>query len=112
VLVTFLAGGGEEPTKFMVHKEAACKRSPVFAAAFNSMFMESQTQTYQLEDTAVLVFQLLVQWIYYGDLNLPTLTPGSADFEDSDESLCLVKLWMLADRLAMPELQRKVSGTM
>jgi hypothetical protein len=38
--------------------------SPVLKAAFNSDFVEGQTQTYNLEDTTPDVFQLLVQWLY------------------------------------------------
>jgi len=102
-LVTFVIGAGEEATKFLVHKEAACKHSPVFAAAFNSNFVEGQTHTYKLEDTTVEVFRLLVQWLYVERFNLPTLTPGTAEFKDDDGFMCLVELWVLADRLGIPD---------
>lgn len=106
--MTFLVGPGEDPTTFLVHKEVACKHSPVFAAAFNSDFIEGQTQTYQLEDTTVEVFRLLVQWLYSERFNLPTLTHGVAEFEDDNEFICLVELWVLADRLAIPALHEDV----
>jgi hypothetical protein len=48
----------------MVLKEVACYYSPVFDAAFNSNFIEGQTQTCSLKDTSEGVFSLLLQWIY------------------------------------------------
>ncbi|KAE9381305.1 hypothetical protein N431DRAFT_457906 [Stipitochalara longipes BDJ] len=55
---------GPELTPFIVHKEVACLHCPVFEAAFNSNFIEGQTQTYKIDDTTVEAFQYLVQWFY------------------------------------------------
>jgi len=69
-MVTFLIGetGSEEP--FKVHKEFACYYSPVLRAAFNSSFLEGQTQTYRLEDIGVNAFRLLVQWLYSQNMDV------------------------------------------
>jgi uncharacterized protein YegP (UPF0339 family) len=61
-LVTLYAGKSDE--KFVVHKEFACHYSPVLKAAFNSEFIESQTQTYRLEDAADKAVRLLNHWMY------------------------------------------------
>jgi BTB/POZ domain len=63
-VVTFLIGTGDTPKKFIMHKERVCYYSPVLNAAFNSTFIEGQTQTYRLEDTSPSAFRLFTQWIY------------------------------------------------
>jgi hypothetical protein len=102
--VTFLIGPDEK--KFIVHKEFACHYSPVLNAAFNSQFIEGQTQTYRLEDTTEGTFRLFLQWLYYQQLELLQLQDGNVDDNlviDEDESL--FGLWILADKLGAPHLQ-------
>lgn len=69
-MVTFLVGkaGSEEP--FLVHKEFVCYYSPALRAAFNSSFVEGQTQTYRLEDISTNAFRLFVQWLYSQKMDL------------------------------------------
>jgi hypothetical protein len=97
--------------------EFACHYSPVLSAAFNSNFMEGETQTYRLEDINPSTFRLLVQWLYHGkfdvfkqdDLECP-------DDEDDPEieklwaaqDLDLVQLWIVADKLLIRPLQNAV----
>jgi hypothetical protein len=50
--------------------EFACHYSPVLNAAFNSSFLEGQTQTYRLEDIGLSAFRLLVQWLYSQNIDL------------------------------------------
>lgn len=45
-------------------KEFACFYSPVLNAAFNGEYVESQTQSYLLEDVAASTCRFLVQWLY------------------------------------------------
>jgi hypothetical protein len=109
VIVTFLIGPDPSPTKFIVHKEIACYHSKVFNAAFNSEFIEGQTQTYRLEDTSEEAFRLLVQWLYAQKLDL---LPSKAKKFFSEEALAedmhLAELWVLADKLCMRRLQNMV----
>jgi len=49
-------------TKFVI--EFACHHSPVLKAAFNSNFIEEESQTYRLEEISASAFRLLVQWFY------------------------------------------------
>ena len=110
-MVTFFIGDGEEAKTFIVHKEFACHYSPVFNAAFNSSFTEGQTLTYRLEDTTEGAFRLLVQWLYTQKLDLLQLNDESSDDETYSDSTWdennrgLVELWILADRLCIPQLQ-------
>jgi hypothetical protein len=107
VLVTFFIGPDEK--KFLVHKEFACHYSPVLKAAFNSQFIEGQTQTYRLKDTTEGIFRLFVQWLYYQQLELLQLQDDDvvddlAIYEDKS----LFGLWILADELNVPRVQNLV----
>jgi hypothetical protein len=95
--------------------------SPVLRAAFNSSFVEGQTQTYNLEVAAPGAFQLLVQWLYTKRIqswltdaeidSLPEDADGFIIFSKDDcvklgrYSMRLVNLWITADYLQMPRLQ-------
>jgi hypothetical protein len=98
-MVTILAGEGDNPAKFVVHKDFVCHYSPVFRAAFNSTFIEGQTQTYHLKDSLEKVVGLLVEWVYTKDIS------SSNDGDGYDN---LVELWILADKLCIPELQNNI----
>lgn len=97
-----------------MHKSFACI-SPVFKAAFNSIFIEGQTQTYTLEDVDEDIFQLVDEWLYTQQLGLevfPDFTPvtpdGRARFKFG--MVKAVMLWTLADRLLLPRLQNHIMG--
>jgi hypothetical protein len=121
--VTFLIGKESDPPKtFLVHKEFACHASPVFDAAFNSNFIEGQTQTYKLDDTTPRAFRLLTQWIYLQKLTMSQLKGGVENWNPEESSkderraiahefMTLVELWVLADKLRIPRLQNLVIDT-
>jgi len=99
-----------------VHFEQACRHSPVLRAAFNSKFLEGQSQRYKLDDTSAGAVQLLVQWMYSESIDislgeLPTannnMWPSKSKQDDS-----LAKAWVLADRLLMPKMQNHVMNQM
>jgi hypothetical protein len=116
-LVTFLIGPSNNQSKFFVHKEFACYHSPVLSAAFNSTFLEGQTQTYALEDTTEGAFRLLVQWLYSQKLTLLQLEDqhqfqeGKTKAEEGEDKN-LAELWVLADKLAIPKLQNAAIDSM
>ncbi|KAG4443027.1 hypothetical protein IFR05_001481 [Cadophora sp. M221] len=107
-LVTFYIGPAKK--KAIVHKSIVCQASPVLEAAFDSLFIEGQTQVYELEDTTEAAFVLFVQWIYRGRIKL---VKGLAQNDDkSHEELrikqaALADLWILAEKLLIPELQNR-----
>lgn len=76
-MVKFIVGEGDRAEEFVVHKAFACYHSPVFDAAFNSPFLEGQTQTYRLEDVLPQLFKYVVQWMYAEALVIPSLRKAS-----------------------------------
>ncbi|KAK0100224.1 hypothetical protein ONS95_008189 [Cadophora gregata] len=116
-LVTFLVGPGPDPTEFIAHKEFVCRHSKVLEAAFNSGFIEGQSQTYRLEDTSPAAFRLLMEWFYLEKLTLLQTSPGYVlDVTDMqqefNEDMSLAELWVLAEKFAMPVLQNKIIDSM
>lgn len=95
-----------------MHKEVACYHSPVFNAAFNSDFIEGQTQTYRLEDTTTRAFKLLVQWLYSQKVQIRQLDNDCVydSMIFTPETLALVELWVLADRISIAKLQNHALG--
>jgi hypothetical protein len=107
-----------------VQKEVATFYSWVLQTAFNSDFIEGQTQTYALEDVDEEVFKLFIQWLYRQKFGY-YLTQTDADLlrqpkSHTEEQLkavkdkiekrqeILVRLWILGDRLSIPRLQNLV----
>jgi hypothetical protein len=86
------------------------------------------TQSYTMEDVEDSVFQLLVQWLYQQKFEYDvtqaeadSLRQYSTNTEKFEKLLfskitkrqeSLIKLWVLADRLAMPTLQNTVLGAL
>lgn len=84
--------------------------------AFNSKFIEGETQTYRLEDTNTGTFQLLVQWLYSQELRLRALADDydgkiySQNAIKREQDRCLAELRVLADKLSIHALQDFVLG--
>ena len=90
-----------------MHKEFACHHSPVLKAAFNSNFLEGQTQLYTLQDPGETTGRLFVHWLYFQQLDIL----DHDDWESKDKEdvgLSLVELWTLADKLLAPRLQNQI----
>lgn len=99
-------------------------------AAFNSSFVEGQTQTYRLEDIGSDAFRLLVQWLYSQKIDVELEDDSVAGHKDGEtaakevevtpepeaawasQDLGLVQLWVTADRLLIPRLQNAVMLTL
>ncbi|KAE8446893.1 hypothetical protein EG329_011524 [Mollisiaceae sp. DMI_Dod_QoI] len=123
-LVKLFPGTKPDAKPFTIHKDFACHYSPVFNAAFNSKFLEGQTQEYRLECDGINenVVRLLVHWIYTQRLELLQIQTENAveSTEKAEADMeffitkneCLVKLWVLADKLLMPALQNAIIGAL
>lgn len=108
----------ENAETFQVHSSFACHYSPVLRAAFNSDFIEGQTQTYKLDEPERVVLQLLIHWFYTQTIKLDDYKVKfnpltSKQFHDTRrkgnlESIALVKLWILSDKLLLKRLQNMV----
>ncbi|KAG4412672.1 hypothetical protein IFR04_014175 [Cadophora malorum] len=103
-LVTILVGPSK--TKFTVHKKLACEASPVLNAAFNSSFVEGQTQEYALTDTTEGAVSLFTEWMYTGNIVL-VLPQDANDPKVPTTQGDLLGLWILADKLLVPRLQNR-----
>ncbi|CZR51147.1 uncharacterized protein PAC_01022 [Phialocephala subalpina] len=94
---------------FIVHRDFATCYSPVLKAAFESGFIEGQKQEYRFdEDFDEDVIRILSQWFYtqkidLGNIREPDLGPPISTIDLRID--CLIKLWVLADRLLIPKLQ-------
>lgn len=107
--VKLIAGTTFGASSFIVHKNYATYHSPVLRAALNSDFIEGQSQAYTFEDDFDReVINLLANWfyteqIYFGGVKLDS--SQASDGTQLTEAGCIVKLWILADKLLMPRLQ-------
>lgn len=112
----FHVGNDGDEEKFMVHREHVCSYSPVLKAAFNSSFVEGQTQSYRLDDIRPDSFRLFVQWLYtqgfciLDEISLAGAEPTS-EMALTTTRLCqerdlnIIQLWLLADKFLIPRLQ-------
>lgn len=97
--------------------EFVCHHSPVLKAAFNSNFMEGETQTYRLDEISSSAFRLLVQWFYNEEFDVfKEEDLNCANDEDdpeieklwADQDINLIQLWIVADKLLIRPLQNAV----
>jgi hypothetical protein len=101
---------GEEKVKFSLHKEVVIV-SPVLKAAFTGRYVENDNQEYHLVDTTEQAFRYLTQWLYsenfayHIDLSTSKKGYGHVKKELQEKGDDLVKLWVLADRLLLSDLQ-------
>jgi hypothetical protein len=89
----------------VIHKEFASFYSPVFKAAFNSNFLEGQTQKFRIVDTSESAACLLVHWLYTQKIDLAQIDEFLKEMSESDH---LIRLYVLADRLLIGSLQDAV----
>ncbi|OWP04978.1 hypothetical protein B2J93_7279 [Marssonina coronariae] len=87
--------GGSCPEKLIVHEMFACHFSPVCHAAFNSTFIEGQTQEYRLQDPLK-------------DASTAATAPRETAKDGDEEIQALVELGFLTEKLLIPTLQNQV----
>jgi hypothetical protein len=94
----------------VVHKEFACYHSPVLKVAFDGEFIESLSNTYEMQDTESAVMQLFVNWLYTQRINLDQPQPGTDGwlYKFTDDNNLEARLWVLGDMLIIPRLQNQV----
>jgi hypothetical protein len=116
--VRFIIGPEDHETIFTVHEEVAYVVD-TFAAAFKSNFIEGKTRIYHLRDTTSEAFRLLIQYLYSEGTYSYYQTRESWDEWAKNnktkaaswaakENENFVRLWILADKLCMSELCKKV----
>ena len=111
--VIFFVGEGQPKHTFVVNRNLVMRFSPVFRAALCDSWLEGHNQAMTYEDVDFEVFKLVVHWMHNNGLELhrPTIHyfPGRPTGPPGKQLVTLGRLWMLADRLNMPELQNVVS---
>ncbi|KAL2072739.1 hypothetical protein VTL71DRAFT_12082 [Oculimacula yallundae] len=108
--VTLISGQGESETKFVIHKEVACRHSEVLKVAFESNFTEGQTQTYHFPESTKPALTFLMQYMYTQNLVVDILREDykhGAYVTPAEHLTCaaLFELWTLGDMLRIPKLQ-------
>ncbi|TVY45694.1 hypothetical protein LSUB1_G000421 [Lachnellula subtilissima] len=88
-------------------KNLVCSTSSFFDYAFNGNFREGDEQKMELKDVKKKSFDLVVQWMFTGQIVLPTACDGSAEIITE-----LVGFFELADRLDIMGPFDSIIGTM
>jgi hypothetical protein len=103
---------GKDQQKFGLHKDYLCFHSPYFRAAFDGNFDEATTGEVILDTTDPAVCGLFVEWLYTKDITLvisedEALSRRESHRKEKPETTQLVRLWLLAEYLQVPQLQNK-----
>jgi hypothetical protein len=85
-----------EEQSLTVHKKLRCEKWIFFSAAFNSQFLEGRTQCMTLQDVDIEILDMLLGWIYTGELLNQRKPPPT--------TLQTAKVWVLGQRFMMPVL--------
>ena len=88
-------------------KKIVCSTSSFFDRAFNGNFKEGNEQKMELKDVKKKPFYLAVQWMFTGQIVLPTACDGSAEIITE-----LIGFLELADRLDIMGPFDSIIGTM
>ncbi|EMR87465.1 hypothetical protein ACHAPC_009851 [Botrytis cinerea] len=112
-MVTFIVGTEYKQETFMIHKQVACEHSEVWNRAFNSAFIEGQTQTYRIEDADPESFRLLTQWVYQEKFDHAHSRDSSSRHNGDydliiqcmEEDGVLLGIWVLAEKYLIRRLQ-------
>ncbi|KUJ22813.1 uncharacterized protein LY89DRAFT_728926 [Mollisia scopiformis] len=90
-----------------IHKEAACRHSPIISsawdAAFDSELDENNRLEYRLESTTLRVFEMIVQFLYTANFDFKMVKFNKDDFDARLSNL--IGLWILTGELGMHTLQ-------
>ena len=100
-IVTIYVGPDHYP--FLLHKGRLCQHSAFFEKAFHGSFDEASTGSMYMEEDGVDEFQLFEEWLYTDELNYAE--------DSSDPSHLLVKVFCLAEKVGIPELQNATLDT-
>jgi hypothetical protein len=104
-IIRTLSGGiaslnvGTSETPFDVHLELLCDSSPYFNSLFNDRFARFPPATVRLPDDDPDTFTEFLNWVYRGTIFQNQLHPPLIE---------LFRLWVLADKFEVSELQNLV----
>lgn len=103
---------GAEKVQFHLQQSIAAKVSH-FDKCLSGPFTESSSRTIELPDDDPVITDLLIHWLYTG--NIPTITWNKANTQrEADELACcatLVKLYICADKFGIDGLMNSIVDT-
>lgn len=100
---------GETKTPFHVHEADLFEASPVFKAAFSSTFKESLDRKMSLPDDDAELFNLLVEWLYSYNYNIPQRTGDK--IKDAGRFMEPMRLYVLANKYGVTSLKNLIAKT-
>ncbi|TGO79485.1 hypothetical protein BELL_0031g00200 [Botrytis elliptica] len=100
-MVDIHVGKDEGSGHFQLHKSILCEKVPYFEKMFNGNFEEGTTNSATLPEDDPKAFNILVSWIY-SDQVFPV------GLRENQEKWCVGKLYLLADKLCLPDLMDRI----
>lgn len=90
-----------ENTTFTAHKQLLCDSSPLFERLYTEHASKRPTdEPLELKNAEPAIFQEVLTWVYRGNITV-------LDVHSTQSKEFLVKLWLLAESLEMPNLQNQ-----
>lgn len=103
---------GPERKLWVLNEELLCDRIPYFKAAFASTFKEGREKVMEMPEDDAVAFGKLVNWIFTESIECQPCTKKSKkDIKEqisTEHQLLWCTLWILADKLALVDLSKKV----
>ncbi|KAF7886977.1 uncharacterized protein EAF02_003624 [Botrytis sinoallii] len=101
-MVDIHVGKDEDSGHFQLHKSILCEKVPYFEKMFNGNFEEGTTNSATLPEDDPEAFNILISWIYSDQVFPVGLR------ECTHETWCVGKLYLLADKLCLPDLMDRI----
>ena len=99
--VVIKVGEGDAQVEYHVHRAFLVHYSAYFRGALNGNFKEAIEGCVHLEDVEAGVFEVFLEWLY-----TQKLPRNMAHIQTAEAEIKVVKLYTLADRLLVPDLER------
>ncbi|PVH87576.1 hypothetical protein DL98DRAFT_635289 [Cadophora sp. DSE1049] len=109
-VITLEVGGGDNPTKFAVHKAVLCSSSPFFESACKPEWMTAEDCVIKLPVDDPVAVQAMVYWMYH---NVICIANEMDDLQESGTKEAAMKtpyglfakLFVLGEEYQMPRLR-------
>ncbi|KAK4950300.1 hypothetical protein LTR10_011281 [Elasticomyces elasticus] len=99
---------GAEESRFVVHKDAICGKSPFFNAACGREWREGQEKCVRLPEQDAGAFRVYLRWVYGDTLEMSQM-PEPDGMADPPSFLNLNKVWMLSRYLQDDDLCNRIN---
>ncbi|TVY51232.1 hypothetical protein LCER1_G006740 [Lachnellula cervina] len=105
-MVNIYVGKGDAEEHFTVHKELLCNKIPYFEKMFKGGFQEATTNEARFPEDTPASFDMMLDWVY--ERSLPPVVYSKGEGFASSASWDCTELYVLCDKLCIPELMDKV----